>query len=232
MEKIRTSKLDRGIMAPIFRLPYNAQQVAQKLQHAYCLEVYRMGQQPSLTIETMAHINEVAEWLISPTPKPVLLFIGPPGGGKSTMAKAVATLYRLEKENAKKCLYGSDAWKLSNEERKFLDYCERTPQWVYESAIVVAQKPASEMYHYNTQSHIILDDIGREPSVIMEYGTKKTNIADMLEGRYDNFNICFARRTILTSNLDASRISAQYGDRVASRLRETCKIMVFTEAFR
>lgn len=67
-----------------------------------------------------------------------------------------------------------------------------------------------------------IDDLGREPVAINDYGTILNPMVELLQYRYDE-----QLPTFITSNLDAKALLDRYGERVADRLREMMDIVTF-----
>ena len=69
-----------------------------------------------------------------------------------------------------------------------------------------------------------IDDMGKEPAEIMNYGTIMNPVIDLLEQRY--------RRqvfTAITTNLTAKEIKNKYGTRVSDRFKEMLEVIVFQD---
>lgn len=67
-----------------------------------------------------------------------------------------------------------------------------------------------------------IDDLGTEPSEVMDYGNVYTPVIDRLTKRYEEQFF-----TIITTNLTPQQIREHYGDRIADRLNEMVKKIVF-----
>lgn len=72
---------------------------------------------------------------------------------------------------------------------------------------------------------ICFDDLGTENN-LKYYGNECNVMAEILLSRYDIFTIKRIQ-THLTTNLSASEIETNYGNRVRSRLRELCNLIAF-----
>lgn len=79
---------------------------------------------------------------------------------------------------------------------------------------------ASNFYH--SKMGLCIDDIGTEEFKV-HYGNRKNVIGDLLELRYTNGN--YGPLLHLTTNLSDNQIKEFYGDRVASRIRETMNLI-------
>lgn len=69
------------------------------------------------------------------------------------------------------------------------------------------------------------DDLGTENN-LKYYGNECNVMAEILLSRYDLF-VSRKLQTHITTNLSASEIEKQYGNRVRSRLRELCNLVAF-----
>lgn len=67
-----------------------------------------------------------------------------------------------------------------------------------------------------------IDDLGTEPSEVLDYGNIYTPVIDLLTKRYEEQLF-----TIITINLTPQQIRGHYGDRIADRLNEMVKKIVF-----
>lgn len=67
-----------------------------------------------------------------------------------------------------------------------------------------------------------IDDLGTEPSEVMDYGNVYTLVIDLLTKRYEEQLF-----TIITTNLTTSQIREHYGDRIADRLNEMMEKIIF-----
>lgn len=72
---------------------------------------------------------------------------------------------------------------------------------------------------------ICFDDLGVENN-LKYYGNECNVMAEILLSRYDIF-ITKKIQTHITTNLSASEIETNYGNRVRSRLRELCNLIAF-----
>lgn len=72
---------------------------------------------------------------------------------------------------------------------------------------------------------ICFDDLGVENN-LKYYGNECNVMAEILLSRYDIF-ISKKIQTHITTNLSASEIEVNYGNRVRSRLREICNLIAF-----
>ena len=68
-----------------------------------------------------------------------------------------------------------------------------------------------------------IDDLGTEPSEVMDYGNVYTPVIDLLTKRYEEQLF-----TIITTNLTPQQIRDHYGDRIADRLNEMVQKIVFS----
>jgi hypothetical protein len=74
------------------------------------------------------------------------------------------------------------------------------------------------------------DDLGAERT-IKHYGNECNVMGEILLSRYELFRSC-GMLTHITTNLSASEVEAQYGERLRSRLREMCNVISFDEGAR
>ena len=68
-----------------------------------------------------------------------------------------------------------------------------------------------------------IDDLGTEPSEVLDYGNVYTPVIDLLTKRYEEQLF-----TVITTNLTPQQIREHYGDRIADRLNEMVKKIVFS----
>lgn len=71
-----------------------------------------------------------------------------------------------------------------------------------------------------TDKYLLLDDIGREQAKVSVYGRLIKPLESVVNSRYEK-----GLNTIYTTNLGMEEIRKYYGDRVFSRLQESCKII-------
>ena len=67
-----------------------------------------------------------------------------------------------------------------------------------------------------------IDDLGIEPAEVIDYGNVYTPVIDLLTKRYEEQLF-----TIITTNLTPQQVREHYGDRIADRLNEMVKKIVF-----
>jgi DNA replication protein DnaC len=89
----------------------------------------------------------------------------------------------------------------------------------------VIHKYSNRSYHNNEPRIYCFDDLGTENN-LKYYGNECNVIAELLLSRYDQF-ISRKLLTHLTTNLSASEIEEQYGNRVRSRMREMFNLVAF-----
>lgn len=157
------------------------------------------GYQPRNIAQTTAKVN-MAAWVSNYGDKQTgLLLEGPVGTGKSGLASAMLmAVARLYEIEIR-------YWKITDLLRK-----ERE---TFDSGFSDTP-PLEAAMHVPL---LALDDLGIEkPSEWTQ-----ECISDLIDSRYSN-----NRKTILTTNLDAAGLKAQYGVRVADRLREMCATLV------
>ena len=68
-----------------------------------------------------------------------------------------------------------------------------------------------------------IDDLGTEPSEVLDYGNVYTPVIDLLTKRYEEQLF-----TVITTNLTPQKIREHYGDRIADRFNEMVKKIVFS----
>ena len=69
---------------------------------------------------------------------------------------------------------------------------------------------------------LAIDDLGCEPTEIMDFGNVSNPIIDLLSIRYEEQLF-----TIISTNFKASDIRTKYGDRIADRLNEMVERIYF-----
>lgn len=143
-----------------------------------------------------------------------LYLAGPIGCGKTT-------LMRIMQVNQRQVFMIKNAAELSREWRM----ADKDQAAYFEKYCTPYPLPAGDTQSfYQRQAGLCIDDLGTE-EIAMSYGNRSNVLADLIETRYqygamgDMFHV--------TTNLPADKIKEFYGDRVASRLRETMNIIEY-----
>ena len=82
------------------------------------------------------------------------------------------------------------------------------------------------VYGFQMPAHLLLDDLGQSAKSTSHFGSNTNVLNEFIQRRYIHYTDSF-RLTHISSNLDPSNIKKEYGEFVASRLREMCNIIVF-----
>ena len=203
-------------MARGFRLPMKTEEAYRLLYTAYAAEVQLRGRKLSMDAETTRVVADTARFLTSPQGiKTGLMFCGTCGNGKTTLLNAIGNALEWMRVHS---IY------VDSENKDLYDYL----------TILDAKRIATDMKNDAIASKIKrnqllgIEDMGREPAEVLDYGNVFSPIVDLLEYRYSSRLF-----TIITTNLTSSQIREKYGMRVADRLNEMLHVVVFkNESFR
>jgi DNA replication protein DnaC len=72
---------------------------------------------------------------------------------------------------------------------------------------------------------LFIDDLGREPKEVNNYGTKELPIIDLISIRYD-----FGALTFATTNFDSEKLAEFYGVAIVDRFKEMFNMLVLKGA--
>ena len=186
-----------------FSLPYTKEQVNDILIGCLDAEVKYRHREPIHNDMTMEYINQASSWLLS-TDKFGLLICGSPGNGKTTLMKAIIDAVNfadVHDENGKVCrVYIKDAKEITRLCKT--DYNEYKRCMMYDM--------------------LAIDDLGCEPTEVVDYGNIINPVIDLLSYRYNEQLF-----TIVTTNLQPQQIREKYGDRLADRFNEMMDRIIF-----
>ena len=151
-------------------------------------------------------LHEMTHWLTSPSSHFGILLCGGCGNGKSTMLKAfqqlLNSLHIPKPDN-------DGTYGIQIVDAKYIAHLCKNNHEAYRKLICVDM--------------LGIDDLGTEPSEVMDYGNVYTPVIDLLTKRYDEQLF-----TIITTNLTPQQVREHYGDRIADRLNEMVKKIVFS----
>ena len=151
-------------------------------------------------------LNEMAHWLTSPSSHFGIMLCGGCGNGKSTMLKAfqqlLNSLHIPKPDN-------DGTYGIQIVDAKYIAHLCKNNHEAYRKLISVDM--------------LGIDDLGTEPAEVMDYGNVYTPVIDLLTKRYEEQLF-----TIITTNLTPQQIREHYGDRIADRLNEMVKKIVFS----
>lgn len=191
-----------------FKLPMSMEQAYDHLLAAIMAEVAYRHRNFCTNEYLEKQLHDTASWLTSPSSHFGILLCGGCGNGKSTMLKAFQQL--LNYLHIPKP-YNEGTYGIQIVDAKYIAYLCKNNYESYRKLVSVDM--------------LGIDDLGTEPSEVMDYGNVYTPVIDLLTKRYEEQLF-----TIITTNLTPQQIRGHYGDRIADRLNEMVKKIVFNNA--
>lgn len=187
----------------------NEAQAKDYLVAAYRAEVEFRHRKFVLDAHTSDNIGQLARFLTDGGSRFGVMFFGLCGNGKTTLVYAL--------QNA-------------------INYLERIGAVPSKTGITIIDakevvrrsKDDNEFRRMLDSDMIAIEDMGREPRDVLEYGNVLNPVIDLLEYRYNRQLF-----TIVTTNLKPQQVREHYGDRIADRCNEMFDRIVFqNESYR
>jgi len=97
-------------------------------------------------------------------------------------------------------------------------------EFIHDGYQIIHKYSIGKLYQSEPRTYCF-DDLGTENN-LKYFGNECNVMAEILLSRYDLF-ISKKLKTHITTNLSATEIEKQYGNRVRSRLRELCNLIAF-----
>lgn len=192
-----------------------AQEALDLLAAFYVAEVKSRNGVTQFDENTTQALTKLAEFITQPVPKFGIMLCGTCGNGKTTMMKAFQS-----------CVHYLD----SGHHFEFLDDKEYGRRFKPSMRILDVRDilyAAKDWEQFKTMRDYIMvgiDDLGKEPGEIMDYGNVMTPVVEFLEYRYANQLFTF-----ITSNLTGPEIRKKYQDRIADRFNEMLHVITFKD---
>ena len=201
VEGFKKSLLQRRPMKARFKMPMPEEEAYAWLLASIMAEVEYRHRTFYSNEHLEKQINEMAHWLTSPSSHFGMMLCGGCGNGKSTMLKAfqqlLNSLHIPKPDN-------NGTYGILIVDAKYIAHLCKNNHEAYRKLICVDM--------------LGIDDLGTEPSEVMDYGNVYTPVIDLLTKRYEEQLF-----TIITTNLTPQQIREHYGDRIADRLNEMVK---------
>lgn len=198
LEKSRTT-------TPRFRWDLPAKDAFFLLEAAYKVQVTQRGRTYEDDRDIKMCLWELARFCTNPGYRTGAVLCGTFGNGKTT------TLYALQQ--ATNTLIDAG-------------YCPKEMGMQIADACDLLQIARDYKAYKAKREYPVLaiEDMGREPAEVMEYGNRLSPIIELLEYRYTH-----QLPTFITTNLAPADFSKKYDERIASRFRETMAIIVYPD---
>ena len=205
VEGLKKSLLQRRPMKVRFKLPMSEEEAYAYLLAEFMVEVECRHRTFCSNEYLETQLHDIANWLTSPSSHFGIMLCGGCGNGKSTMLKAFQQLLndlRIPKPR------NDGTYGIQIVDAKYIAYLCKNNYEAYRKLISVDM--------------LGIDDLGTEPSEVMDYGIIYTPVIDLLRKRYEEQLF-----TDITTNLTPQQIGGHYGARIADRLNEMVKKIVF-----
>ena len=195
-----------------FRIDLPVEDIALLLMNCYVMQVRERNRDFVHDEHTERQIINIARILATPSHKFGILLSGQCGNGKTTMLYAIRTLIHY--------LYSKKGYCLPS------DLKSEIP--IVSAKQVIEEVMSSDKLAYRHQDILMIDDLGHEPTEVVNYGMVYTPVVDLLEARYDRM-----KYTIISTNLPPNEIRPKYKNRLADRFNEMMNFVEFTgESYR
>lgn len=179
------------------------EQAIDALTAAYAAEVEYRKRKFVLDDNTKENIRLFASFLTSRGSKFGTMFSGLCGNGKTTLVYAFQSLLNYLRNGG----YMDNESGLSIVDAKEVAYLA---------------KDIKQFRVLRDRGMLAIEDMGREPVEVLEYGNVLNPVIDLLEYRYNNQLF-----TIITTNLVPKEIRERYGNRIADRMNEMFDKVIF-----
>lgn len=202
---LRQNLLRQRITRERFKFPLTQEQAEDVLMAAYQAEIDFRHRTFEDDEQTRENIKRVAKFLTDDNQKFGMIFLGLCGNGKTTM------LYAFQQ-----------SVNYLNRQKLFADSSQIGIQIMDAKEIAGIAKDVKEFRTIKNRPMLAIEDMGREPTEVLDYGNILNPVIDLIEYRYDAQLF-----TIITTNLNPEEIRAKYGARVADRFNEMLEKIVF-----
>lgn len=202
---MRQNLLRQRITRERFKFPLIQEQAEDVLMAAYQAEIDFRHRTFEDDEQTRENIKRVAKFLTDDNQKFGMIFLGLCGNGKTTM------LYAFQQ-----------SVNYLNRQKLFADSSQIGIQIMDAKEIAGIAKDVKEFRTIKNRPMLAIEDMGREPTEVLDYGNILNPVIDLIEYRYDAQLF-----TIITTNLNPEEIRAKYGARVADRFNEMLEKIVF-----
>ena len=151
---------------------------------------------------TISNIEKIADYLVDPKTKFGIMLSGTCGNGKTTMLLAFQSAM---------CYLSAN--------RVFKDKGIR----IEDAKDIISFTKDRQIYNkFRDTEMLAIEDMGREPTEVIDYGNVLNPITDLLEYRYSKQLFTF-----ITTNLKPKEVREKYGNRIADRFNEMFYNIVF-----
>ena len=187
---------------PNFKWDMTFEQAKNVMLASYQAEVEYRGRTFNNDNLTISNIENIARYLVDPKTKFGIMLSGTCGNGKTTMLLAF-----------------QDAMCYLSANRIFNDKGIR----IEDAKDIVSFVKDRQIYSKFRDTEMLgIEDMGREPTEVIDYGNVLNPITDLLEYRYSKQLFTF-----ITTNLKPKEVREKYGNRIADRFNEMFYNIVF-----
>ena len=165
---------------------------------------------PIFDENTERNLRYLAKYLTLEKPKFGVMFSGTCGNGKTTLMYALqSAINDLDRRGHFKFLS---------------EYFTVGMRIVDAMDIVIMAKDLNSIRSLRERSMLAIDDLGKEPTEVLDYGNVLSPVVDLMEYRYQHQLF-----TAVTTNLTPDEIRDKYGKRIADRFNEMLEVIVFDD---
>ena len=181
------------------------------LKEAYAKIVNSRGMVCKIPDEVSGYIEAIADMMTSKSTKCGILLCGLCGNGKTTTMKAFSMVTDYLHGVYKRDCMEKGVWPKNI---RMQDTSARRLVQVAKDENIMAEAKKVDI--------LCIDDVGLEPTEVLDYGNAISPVIEIMEHRYRQQLFTF-----VTTNLTPAQIREKYGDRIADRFNEMMKCIVF-----
>ena len=203
-----------------FRFNLSPQDALDLLTAAYQCEVQHRQNRFILDANTKGNLIQLAEYITQPIPKFGVMCCGTCGNGKTTL------LYAFQR--AVNYLHSRHHFSfLDNEYTAF----KAGLQIFHAKEIAQIAKDYKAFKELQARPMLAIDDLGTEPTEVLDYGNVLSPVIDLIEHRYNKQLFTFITTNLVANSEDEkiTTIRKKYKTRIADRFNEMLHVIIFKD---